>query len=158
MKLLFAIALTTLLHGPTFGQTNLGSAALGGVVRDTTGASVPAAIVELLDVDRGLKRETRSNEDGVFLFPTVVPGRYKLKVAKEGFDAAEITDITLDVGARQSMDVNLTPGRVSSVVSVTAEGIPQLDTESNVIGTVVDSNRVQELPLNGRNYGNYLLD
>jgi hypothetical protein len=63
-----------------------------------------------------------------------------------------VKNITLEVGARPSFDVTLTPGGVSSTVSVTAEALPPLETESNVIGTVINSGRVQELPLNGRNY------
>ncbi len=140
------------LSSHAFAQTTLGSAALAGTVRDPSGAVVPAAAVEVTDIDHGLKRDTISNEAGAFLFPTLQPGHYTLRVSKEAFEAAEIKDITLEIGARSSFDVNLAPGRVSSVVSITAESIPQLDTESNVIGTVVDSSRVQELPLNGRNY------
>ena len=73
-------------------------------------------------------------------------------MTKEGFEGAEIKNIALEVGARPSFEVTLAAGRVSTVMSVTAESIVQLETESNVIGTVVDSSRVQELPLNGRNY------
>ena len=144
----FALAVFASL---SFGQTNLGTAALGGVVRDSSGAYVPVSI-EATETDRGLKHETKSNEDGAFLIPTVPPGRYTLRVTKEGFEATEITGIVLEVGARPSLDVNLSPGRITSVTSVTGESIPQLDTVSNVIGSVIDSARVQELPLNGRNY------
>lgn len=152
MSRLASAAIALLACAALYAQTNLGSSALSGVVRDTSDAVIGGAIVQLTDVERGLKRETLSQDDGAFLFPTIPPGRYTLKVTKEGFDASEITDITLEVGARLGLDVKLNAGRVSSVVSVTAGDIPQLDTESNVIGTVVDSSRVQELPLNGRNY------
>jgi hypothetical protein len=135
-----------------FGQTTLGSAALAGSVKDSSGAFVAAAAVEVTDIDRDLKRETISNDDGAFLFPTIPPGRYVLRIVKQGFEAAEVKNITLEVGARPSFDVTLTPGGVSSTVSVTAEALPPLETESNVIGTVINSGRVQELPLNGRNY------
>jgi hypothetical protein len=58
-----------------FGQTTLGSAALAGSVKDSSGAFVAAAAVEVTDIDRDLKRETISNDDGAFLFPTIPPGR-----------------------------------------------------------------------------------
>ncbi|HMJ60414.1 MAG TPA: TonB-dependent receptor [Bryobacteraceae bacterium] len=153
MKTLFGVAATLWLTSVmAFGQTTLGSAALAGSVKDSSGAMVAAAAVEVTEIDRDLKRETTSNEDGAFLFPTIPPGRYVLRVVKRGFEAAEIRNITLEVGARPSFDVTLTPGGVSSVVSVTAEALAPLETESNVIGTVINSGRVQELPLNGRNY------
>lgn len=151
MNIRFPICLA-LVSARLLAQTNLGSAALAGVVRDPSGAATPDAKVEAIETDRGLTRETRTNESGAFLFPTIPPGRYSLRVSKEGFDSAEITGISIEVGARTSLEVNLTPGRISSVLTVTAEAIPQLDTESNVVGSVVDSGRVQELPLNGRNY------
>jgi hypothetical protein len=113
---------------------------------------VPAADIELTDVARGLRRTAQSNEDGAFLFPTVTPGVYTLRVTKTGFEAQELRNITLEVGQRASYDVDLRPGQISNVVTVSAENVPQLETESNVVGTVVDSARVQELPLNGRNF------
>ena len=152
MRLLFICFALAFSASFSVGQTNLGTAALGGVVRDSSGAYVPGATIEATETDRGLKHETKSNEDGAFLIPTVPPGRYTLRVTKEGFEVTEVTGIVLEVGGRPSLDVNLSPGRVTSVTSVTGESIPQLDTVSNVIGSVIDSARVQELPLNGRNY------
>ncbi|MGH9628559.1 MAG: carboxypeptidase regulatory-like domain-containing protein [Bryobacteraceae bacterium] len=133
------------------GQT-AGTSALGGTVRDSSGGAIPDASVELTDVARGLRRTAQANEEGAFLFPALTPGSYQLRVSKEGFDAQEFRDITLEVGQRASLDVELKPGQVSTTVTVSAETIPQLETESNAIGTVVDSARVQELPLNGRNF------
>ena len=121
MRFIFIICLV-LVSTPLLAQTNLGSAALAGVVRDPSGAAVPDAKVDAIETDRGLTRETRSNESGAFLFPTIPPGRYNLRVGKEGFDSTEITGISIEVGARTSLDVDLNPGRVSSVVTVTADG------------------------------------
>lgn len=129
-----------------------GTSALAGTVRDTSGAAIASADVELTDVARGLKRTAQANAEGAFLFPTLTPGAYLLRITKQGFEAQEFRNITLEVGQRASFDVELRPGQVSTVMTVAAETIPQLETESNVIGTVVDSSRVQELPLNGRSY------
>lgn len=146
------VILVCLLSMPAWMQTTLGTAGLGGTVRDNSGAVVPDAQVELLDGVRGLRRTTPSNGEGAFLFPAVTPGPYSLKVTKTGFETSEVKNIVLEVGQRASFDIELRPGQVSTVATVSAESIPQLDTESNVIGTVVDSSRVQELPLNGRNF------
>lgn len=110
------------------------------------------AEAELTDTARGIRRTAQSNGEGSFVFPTLTPGGYTLRITKEGFEAEELRNITLEVGQRASYDIGLKPGKITDVVTVAAENVPQLETESNVIGTVVDSARVQDLPLNGRNY------
>jgi hypothetical protein len=148
-----AVLATFWLSGSAaFAQTTLGTASLSGTVRDSSGAAVPDAKIELADVARGLRRESVANAEGLFLFPSLTPGAYDLSVSKEGFQAQKIRGIQLEVGQRGTFDIDLKPGQISSVITVTAESVPQLETESNVVGTVVDSARVQELPLNGRNF------
>ncbi|MEJ7608108.1 MAG: carboxypeptidase-like regulatory domain-containing protein [Bryobacteraceae bacterium] len=144
-----AVLLLVALHAA--GQT-AGTSAIGGTVRDSSGGAVPGAAIELTDVARGLRRTAQANEEGAFLFPALTPGGYQLRVSKEGFEAQEFRNIALEIGQRASFDMELKPGQVSTTVTVAAETIPQLETESNAIGTVVDSARVQELPLNGRNF------
>ena len=87
---------------------------------------MPAADIELTDVARGLRRTAQSNKDGAILFPTVTPGVYTLRVTKTGFEAQELRNITLEVGQRASYDVDLKPGQISNVVTVSAENVPSL--------------------------------
>ena len=136
---------------PAFAQATLGAASLNGTVRDASGLGTPNAAVVLTDIEKGVNRTTTSNEAGAFNFPTIPPGSYSLRVSKTGFQAEEIRNLKLAVGQTEALEINLKIGEVSSTVEVTAD-VAQLETESNVIGTVVDSGRVQELPLNGRNY------
>ena len=67
-------------------QATLGSATIGGTVRDASGAAVPEAKVVLTETARGLSREATTNSAGSFLFPSVAPGVYFLRVTKEAFD------------------------------------------------------------------------
>jgi hypothetical protein len=150
-KLLTIAAVSALLAVNAAAQT-AGSSTLAGTVRDSSGAAVPDAAIELTDVARGLQRTTQANGEGAFLFPAITPGAYQLRVSKQGFEAQEFRNINLEIGQRASFDIELKPGQVSTVMTVGAETLPQLETESNAIGTVVDSARVQELPLNGRNF------
>lgn len=144
--LLFAVAMNLC------AQATLGSAAAGGTVRDASGAAVPGARVVLTETARGLSRETDSNSAGSYLFPTVAPGVYSLRVTKESFEIYEIKDVRIEVGQLATLDVALKVGQISTVVSVSGEKTILLETESNAIGTVVDSARVESLPLNGRNF------
>ena len=76
IKILSVLALVSL---NVIAQT-AGNSALAGTVRDSSGAAVPDAAVELTDVARGLKRTTQSNEEGAFLLPALTPGAYQLRV------------------------------------------------------------------------------
>ncbi|HYO82542.1 MAG TPA: carboxypeptidase-like regulatory domain-containing protein [Bryobacteraceae bacterium] len=151
LRLGFCSLVVLLLAFPSLAQTG-GAAVLAGTVRDASGAGVPDVVAELNDVARGLIRTTRTNEDGAFLFPALTPALYTLRVSREGFAAQEFRNISLEVGQRANYDVELRPGQVTTVLTVAADTLPQLETESNAIGTVVNSARVQELPLNGRNF------
>ncbi|MBI3682469.1 MAG: carboxypeptidase regulatory-like domain-containing protein [Acidobacteria bacterium] len=133
-------------------QATLGSATASGTVRDASGAAVPGAKVALTDVARGLTRETVANEAGTYLFPSIPAAVYTLRVTQPSFDAYELKGLRVEVGQNATVDVELKVGQISTVVSVSAEQSILLDTESNAIGTVVDSERVQSLPLNGRNF------
>ncbi len=132
-------------------QATLGGAAASGTVADPSGAPVPAAKVVLTEVARGLDRETVSNEAGRFAFPVLSLGAYTLRVSKEGFETFEVTAFNLEIGQLASFDVVLKVGQLSTVVTVSGAERVLLQTESNTIGTVIDSARVEELPLNGRN-------
>ena len=146
-------ALASLLSASSlFAQATLGSAAVGGVVRDESGAAVPDAKVVLVETARGLAREAPTNSSGAFLFPTISAGVYSLTVSKAAFDTYKLSNVLVEVGERATLDVTLKVGAVSTVVSVSAEQRVLLDTESNAIGSVVDSGRVESLPLNGRNF------
>jgi hypothetical protein len=152
MRALRSVLLLCLAAASADAQATLGSAAVGGTVRDPTGAAVPEARIALTETARGLVRETVSNSAGSYLFPSVSAGVYSLRVSKEAFEAYELKDVHLDIGQLATLDVSLKVGQISTVVSVSAEKLVLLETESNGIGTVVDSARVESLPLNGRNF------
>jgi hypothetical protein len=124
---------------------------LSGTVRDAAGAQVPAAHVVLTEIARQLDRDSMSNDAGRFVFPNVPAGAYSLVVTKPGFTSYRLTDIRLTIDQQAAVDVTLQVGAVTTAVEVSARQEVMLEVESNTIGTVVDSARVVELPLNGRN-------
>ena len=147
------LALIILLSSaPLSAQATLGSAAVSGSVRDETGAAVPGAKVVLVETGRHLAREATTNDTGSYLFPTVSAGIYSVTVSKPAFQTYELSDVRVEVGQRAALDIILKVGAVSSVVSVSAGERVLLATESNSLGTVVDSARVESLPLNGRDF------
>lgn len=136
---------------PLAGQATSGAATIAGSVTDASGAVVPGAKVLLRHVERGSEQHAVTNASGNYVFPDVVPGVYELQVTLEGFETYQVRSLRVEVGQRATVDVTLRVGQVSNVVTVEA-GAVQLETTSNAIGTVVDSGRVNELPLNGRNF------
>ena len=134
-----------------YGQGVSGSASVAGTVSDATGAVIPGAAVTLINVERGSQQEVSTNEAGNYAYPDITPGVYTVRVSSEGFETQEITDLQVAVGQRAAVNVELAVGQVTNVVTVEAAAV-LLETESNAIGTVVNRERVNELPLNGRNF------
>jgi hypothetical protein len=145
----FAIAVMAMaslvpVSGQTFGD-------ISGEVRDTTGASIPAAQVTVVNVDTNATRTAVSNESGLYSFPALPPGTYTLKVEKAGFKTVTRPSILIQVQQSARVDMELPVGQVSESVEVSASAA-LLTTENATVGTVVENKRIVELPLNGRNY------
>ncbi len=145
-------AMLVLSNGSVLAQATLGSAAVGGTVRDTKGSIVPDATVVLTDTARGFPRETKTDSAGLFQFPSVTPSHYDLRVNKESFQTFEMTDILVELGDSKSLDVVLPVGTVSSTVSVVADKATALDTGSNAIGNVITARTIGNLPLNTQDF------
>ncbi|MEO7145651.1 MAG: carboxypeptidase-like regulatory domain-containing protein, partial [Bryobacteraceae bacterium] len=151
-KCLFALLAILGVTG-AWAQTSLGTSAVGGTVKDQSGLGVPAARVELIDVARGVSRETTANASGDYTFNAVTAGIYTLRVSLAGFETSDVNNVQVAVNQRATVDVSMKVGAVSESVQVNAEGeTPLLETASNALGTVIDQRRVEDLPLNGRDF------
>ncbi len=151
---LYTTILWCLLTGfcPLMAQATLGSSALAGTVRDERGSPVTEAKISLTDNSKGMTRGASSDSSGVFLFPSIGAGTYTVRIEKTGFSIYLLNDLAVEVGERAVLDVSLQVGQARTSITVSAADAAILDTESNVIGTVIDSKRVSDLPLNGRNF------
>src|SRR4051794_1029587 len=132
-------------------QTSLGTSSLGGTVTDSSGASVQGAEVQLTDLERNIKRQAVTSESGTYVVNGLAAGRFTLQVVKQGFDTFNYSDFSIEVGQRATLDVSLKIGGMTQTIDVKGE-IPLLETDSNALGAVIDNRRVEELPLNGRNF------
>ncbi|HLJ14484.1 MAG TPA: carboxypeptidase-like regulatory domain-containing protein [Bryobacteraceae bacterium] len=127
-----------------------GSAPLTRTVRDEAGAEVLGASVVLIEIARQLDRDSVTNEAGRFVFLNIPAVAYSTAVTKWA-SRPTLIDIRLAVDQQGRMEILLKVGAVTTSIDVSAKQDVLLETESNTIGTVVDSERVAELPLNGRN-------
>jgi hypothetical protein len=132
----------------TTGQFN-------GHVVDQSGAIVPGATVTLLDVQTGLARTSTTNSAGLYTFPLVAPGEYKLSVAKTGFSTEVSPPFRLDVNQNATQDFTLKVGATTDTVTVSTNS-ELIDTTSATLGSVIETGPVQDLPLNGRSFTSLL--
>jgi hypothetical protein len=150
LLLVIVLALAT----PLWAQKDAG--AIVGLVRDPSGALVTDAKVTVADVDRGVQLTLSTNKNGEYIASPLKIGRYSVTVEKKGFRKAVAGPVQVNIQDRISVDVALQAGMATETVMVTGER-PQLETETSDLGQVVDSQRINALPLNGRNYAQLAL-
>ncbi len=122
-----------------------------GRVTDTQEAVVPEATVTATNAANGFSREVRSNADGDYAIGNLPPGIYTVRVERDGFASAVSENVKLEIDQKLRFDVSLSVGGVAGSVTVTAEA-PLLQTQSTETGEVIDTKRIRELPLLGRNF------
>jgi carboxypeptidase family protein len=141
---ILAMSLAARLSAQTAGSVS-------GHVADTTGAVIPDANVALTNVGTGAERSTVTTGSGDYLFPDVPPGIYNIEATHQGFKAAESKNVEVQVQQALRQDFTMAVGQVTQTITVAATGA-MLQVENATLGTVVENQAVNELPLNGRNY------
>ncbi len=156
MKTVTHKLLSFLLLACVFVWTNTGfaqqtQASLTGQVLDPQGAEISGADVTIKNLDTNITRNTKSDASGRYTVTSLNPGRYSVSVKLAGFTEKVLTGIVLAVGQDGSLDVPLSLGSTSEVVTVSASAAVT-DTESSSQGTVIDNQKVVGLPLNQRTF------
>jgi hypothetical protein len=134
---------------PALAQTS--RADIVGTISDKNGAAVAGATVTITKVDTAATRSVTSGDNGEYQAPELVIGTYKITVAKQGFQTATQENVVLQTNDRLRIDITLSAGDVSAVVTVVAAA-PLVETETSDRGGVVTGREVTELPLSGRNF------
>src|SRR3954454_2031762 len=132
------------------------TASLFGTVTDTQGAAVPGAHVTITNPATGLTRSATSEDTGAFLFSLLPVGIYNLTVEQTGFRRVERQGIVLQANENIRADAVLEVGNVQETVTVEALAT-QVDTRSATLNHTVDTKKIVELPLNGRNPADLVL-
>jgi hypothetical protein len=134
-------------HG--WAQADQGT--ITGVVQDSTGAVLAGAPVTLTSMDTGLVLQAKTDRSGVYTFSPVKIGNYKVAATSAGFQTTSQEHVHLDVQQRLNVPLTLKIGEASQVLTVTSE-IPLLQTQDSSVGQVVDTQTINDTPLNGRNW------
>jgi len=147
----FIVFLLLALWVPSLMAQSSGTAGLTGVIKDSSGATVPNVTVTLTSTATGQVRTTTTGADGVYRFVLLPPGDYKVRFAATGFKTAEVESTTLNVTETPVLDRTLEVGAQSEEVTVSANA-EILQTQTSTLGTVVDSKAVTDMGLASRNY------
>lgn len=154
-SLSFLAVVVVLWLQAALGFAQFETSAVLGFVRDTSGNPVLSSKVTLTNIATSVAVTTQTDDQGHFQFPDVHVGRYKITAAAAGFSDSVTDPFAVDVNTRQRVDVTLKPGSVSETVTVSGAAT-QLETETSSSGTTISPTQVQDLPLNGRAYGDLM--
>ena len=146
--------LLALAATPLFAQFD--SATVLGLVRDPSGLGLPKAKLKLTNVRTGVEASTEADGAGAYQFLTVRAGRYKIAAEAAGFKTAVAQEFEVTVNARQRVDLQLEVGATTESVTINAAA-QVLETDTSSRGTVVGTQQVVNLPLNGRAYADLAL-
>lgn len=138
------LALTAVLPAQEFRAT------LSGHVTDQSGAGVAGAKVELKSNDTGAISTVVTNDQGEYQAPFLNPGAYTVTVEKTGFQRSVKTGLVLQVAEQAQLNMTLPVGDVSQSVQVSANA-SVVETESADRGLTMDTQRIEDTPLQGRN-------
>jgi hypothetical protein len=155
VTLAYAIAMMALLAVSAAAQS-AATAELHVSVKDPKGAVVKNATVAIRNEAQNFGRTTTSNVNGEYQFLLLPPGRYTVKVEAPGFAKVEATNVTVTVGQMAELPVTLQVAGVTETVSVSAEA-ELVETQRTSSTTTINQERIENLPINGRNYINFAL-
>jgi hypothetical protein len=145
---LSALWLAAALAAPLGAQETRG--AITGTITDQQGAVIPGAAVKVLNVATNVATTTTTNEAGVYVAPFISVGDYTVTASAQGFKGAVREKVEVRVGDRLQIDFRLEVGSMAEQVTVTAEAeLIEASTASR--GQVIDSAKIADLPLLGRN-------
>ncbi len=155
LKRLAATALVVLLPALATAQT----AATGnveGVVTDPSGAVLPGVTVVVRNLGTNATRQAITDEGGRYRATALQPGTYEVTATLSGFDAQPLTDIPVLVGQTIAIDIRMRTAGVTETVTVTGES-PMIDTNRTDVSNVVGEKAIENLPINGRRWENFVL-
>ena len=126
------------------------TAQISGTVRDSSGAVLPGVDVTATQTDTNFVRSTVTDAGGTYVLSNLPTGPYRLQATLSGFRTFQRTGIVLQVNANPEIIIEMAIGELAETVSVEA-ATPLVETRSPAVGEVIENERIEELPLNGRN-------
>jgi len=149
VSIIFVVAVSASL-------AQLPTATILGAVRDASGAVIPGVSLTARNLETGQTRTAATALDGSYRFSALPVGSYEVRAEQAGFRSAARMGLTLSVSQEAVVNFALEVGAIEQTVEVSAEA-PLVNTTSGSLGGLVDSEKLADLPLNGRNYADLIL-
>ena len=151
---LFAGTGATLMCGPAYGQVQANFGNIQGEVTDTAGAVVPGADVEAEETETHATHKAVTDGSGRFVFLSLQPGVYVVKIVKAGFATTIQENLNLTVGLTTSLKISLHVATGSE--SITVESAPLVDVVSDSSTTTLGEQTIATTPVLGRKFEDLL--
>jgi hypothetical protein len=145
-RVLLAILVFGLSVSSAFAQA---TGQINGVVADNSGGVVPGVSVFAVESGTGISRDTVTGANGRYSFPSLRPTSYEIRAELSGFRTVRQTDVVLQANQNLTLNITLELGELSETVTVAGQA-STVDITQSTLSEVVDSKRIVELPLNGR--------
>ena len=158
LRLFLLLTLLAVLSMPValLAQNAVSTGTLSGTVHDPSGAIVPRAAVGIQSQTTGIKQASITNDSGLYTFPALPIGSYDITIVAPGFKATLLTGVNVGVGQVVDGSAALSLGQGSEQVLVNAES-STLDPSDTGVGTLVQKSTIDNLPLSGRRYTDFVL-
>ena len=143
------LSLAAILMRNAQAQTTQGG--IVGTIHDQKGANIPAVNVTVTNPSTGLQRQTKTAENGIFRVLALPTGIYQIKAEASGFATTTTTGIEIGVDQVRDVEIVLKIGTKTETVEVQSEAA-LTQTESSKLGEIIDNRKVEDLPLNGRDF------
>src|SRR5215471_905210 len=135
---------------------NIATANLHGIVQDPNGAVIPNANVTARLAAQNLERSTQTNAGGEYVLLNLPPGNYAIQVDAPGFARLVQSPVVLTIGQDAQLPVHMRVASTSEQVTVESNA-ELIETQRSAESTTIDTQRIENLPINGRNYINFAL-
>jgi hypothetical protein len=151
MAAMIAVLAIALVGSPAAAQQTTGN--IQGRITDAQKAAVPGVTVTVKNAATGYSRSEVSDTEGAYRLASLPIGTYELRAELSGFNPYDAKSVEVNVGLTTDVNIDLKVAGVSESVNVTAES-PMVQTNNAAVGQVVDVKRIENLPLNGRQFAN----
>ena len=152
-RVLASLVVILLLSVSLSAQSNQGR--ILGTVRDASGGTIAGATVTVTDTLKGVSRTLTTDDAGEYAAPNLDPSTYRVRVEFKGFKTYDRQGLDIAVGQEAKVDVTMQTGEQNQTVTVT-EAVPLVETTSATLTGNIESSKIADLPLNGRNFVNLL--
>lgn len=139
------------------GQAQSNAADLQGTVKDATGAVVGNATVTARNPATNVSRTATTNDEGFYRIVNLPPGAYEVTVEAANFKKLLLSNVNVTIGQAAQLDATLEPGAITETVTISDATSEIVETTKTAVATTIDQQRINNLPINERNYLSFAL-